>query len=191
MKTSWKQMDPAQRAFAGHVFDALMTRDAILPGIEADADTIARRRNRIGFADLLRYVDAPDTDAGPDAGIEAALAADPKLRADLARLLKRQAAIRFPAVAAASSGDVERREADGAVLTFKPSRKSDEEVYLLIDLPETGISEPHMLIAMLASGGLIKTQLPAAVNHRIQILARTDGPLIRALQNHSAEVFLR
>lgn len=97
-------------------------------------------QNRPSFARLCHALRS----GGPlPEELRAALAAEPALRADLSLFVERCALAHLPrAAAAAGAGALERREAGGCTLRLISSRAGDDQVYLLIELPDGGADAP-------------------------------------------------
>ena len=122
-------------AFAEEVVEALSLLDAL------DEPAAAKP---VSFAELYAYATDPGRRARPQ--LLDALAASPRLRADLQRLLSNTAVFSLPQVAAASSGVIERREGDGCRIEFRASRADPGQVYVIINLDERTPKTPSTLI---------------------------------------------
>ncbi len=157
------------------------------------ADGLVRKREdhamtRPGFRDLYQYATNPLY--LPGEGLLASLANDERLAGDFQRLLENVAHMRFPMVAAASSGQVERREIPGARMTFKASRADASQLYVILEL-EDASREPRVLFVREDGGGSERVILPRARNGHIQLLMETGSPLAARLRDIRSEIFLR
>ncbi|MEQ9643476.1 MAG: hypothetical protein RIM84_25885 [Alphaproteobacteria bacterium] len=169
----------ATEPLAAAAFQALLDERALLAA-ETARPVIAPSR-------LYAYA-AGVNDA--DAEVEAALAADPRLAADFARMLGRAATWRLPRLAAASSGENLVRSGENCRIELRRSEAEPSQIYLIIELaaPET---LPTRLFAAREGGQVVSADLPAARDGVIQLLAGADTPLVAALRDVGAEVFLR
>ncbi len=183
MTSGWSSFEPQQKQAAAFMFDALSTIDAVSDAIAEDGPRHA------GFSDLFAYVMGPEDEMTPD--LAAALESQPALQADLLRLLKQTAQYRFPRVAAASSGSVAQRDGELYRITLRPSRAEPSQVYIVIDLADPLIAPPSLLYVCRPGRRCEKHRLPVAQDGTIQILADAGAPLVEALRDNDAEVFLR
>lgn len=183
MTSGWRNLRSEQRDLAARMFDALDTIDSI-------AETMsAGRPRRIGMSDLFAFVNDPDQEMGPQ--LATALAESEMLRDDLSRLLERTARYRFPLVAAASSGPVARRDGELYRIALRPSRAEPSQVYIVIDYADLDAPQPQLIYVCRPGCPCEKHRLPAAHDGTIQILADEASPLVEALRDRRAEVFLR
>jgi len=185
MTGTWKSFTPAEQIQVRQAFDALSTLD----GLRSPPEPQAARAEPMSFSKLYALAMDPEREIGEE--MREALAADPRLRKDLHRLLSKAALYRLPPLAAASSGPIAERGGEGFAITLHPSRAEPSQVYVLIELEETRRDTPEMLFVCAGGGCYFKLALPEAQGRRIQVLAEMESELVRALQNAESEVFLR
>lgn len=123
------------------------------------------------FADLLSFL--------LDAGSvllpvqQRQLFADPRLRADYARLkrdvLTRRGAFELPRLVAAGDRDLDERRFPGGVARLAPSATDAAQIYLVIELDDRS-SAPRTLILEADIGTIAKLALPAPDDGIIQLL---------------------
>jgi len=183
MTARWNSLSPEQRKLAEATFDARETMDR-LSGAAAEGIEPA-----VGIQDLFDYATKP-TAAGDGAVVDA-LAASPRLRADLDRILERTALYRFPLAAAASSGAVMQRDGEGYRIELRVSKAAQDQTYVSIALGTGVTAEPRAMLIQPPGEAPIKQDLGPPVNGTIQILARSDSDLVRALKDPKTEVYLR
>ena len=139
MNKGWSARSEAERkaleaAFvARHSAELLVDGDAE-HGHAVDDGTVPDRRP-LPFAELYAALQRP----GPlPREVAAALRDDPRRRDELAVLLERRAHRHVRrAAAAAGRGALRRREVDGFTIRVVESRARSDQVYLLIELPES------------------------------------------------------
>ena len=181
MSTSWRSLGDDGRERLQAAFVAWHGADLLL---EAEED--AAPSSRPSFTELF----AAATTSGPwPAAIAQALLADPALRQDFNLLLKRTACVHVPRAAAAASGTLQRREADGYTLRIVPSRAGDQQVYLLIEVPE-GQTPPRQLVISSPDGTICKEELPPPAERIIRLLKDADDALTRTFARPDSELFL-
>ncbi len=168
--------------------------DLALAAIDADAqidDLLPSdaEHGRIAFSTLYAYANDPDFVATP--AFEKRLTADEAAMADLERLLENTSQIYMPKLAAASSGSVQKRETDDAVITLTTSRAEPEQIFVKIELKDSDIKLPAHLFARSGDGPWIRMALPAFMNTRTQILLSADDRLINILRSPDGQVYLR
>ncbi len=181
MSTPWRTLNSDQRERLQAAFVAWHGADLLL-----DADDDATGASRPLFTELFAAANAP----GPlPAAIAQALLADPALRADFNLLLQRTARVHLPRAAAAASGALQRREADGYSLRLVPSRSGTGQVYLLIEVPE-GHTPPQRLVVSNPDGTICKEDLPPPTEQTIRLLKDANDPLPRTFSQADSELFL-
>ena len=139
MSTGWSARREAERktleaAFvAHHAADLLLDGDAEHGQVVDDATVPGGRP--LPFAALYAALQRP----GPlPTEVAAALRDDSRLRDDFALLLERRAHRHVArAAAAAGRGALRRREVEGFTIRVVESRAKSDQVYLLIELPES------------------------------------------------------
>lgn len=181
--TDWNRLTPEQQALAEQSFVALSARSTLRAQAGGD------QRPRLDLGTLYAYATNPDTVL--PAGAEEQLQSDPDLRETLHRLLTKSAAGHLPRAAAASSGTLLVREADGFRIRLRESRADASQVYVLIELPQPGMPAPRALFIYGEDGGCRKFPLPADQDGVVQLLTAADSPLVSGLQDHRTEIFLR
>lgn len=181
MTSGWSDLDLRQQRLAMGLFEGL---DMIDRAREA-----AVRPRRVGFADLYVYASDPEAEMTP--ALADKLARDDTFQADLLRLLDRVAAYRFPRAAAASSGPVAQRDGDLYRIALRPSRAEPSQVYIVIELADLDAVPPELIYVCRPGLPCEKHRLPVAHDGAIQILADLRSPLVEALRDGHAEVFLR
>lgn len=149
----------------------------------------AGRPAAIGFAELYAY--ATDPAHTPRAELLSALDEDERLRADFAALLRNTALIRLPQAAAASSGALSAREAEGCRITFRESKADAAQIYVIIELADISAPAPGSLFVCGADHTVRKIALPKPQDGRIQLLLEADSDLVQGLRDIDTEVFLR
>ena len=167
-------------AFAEDIVETLTVLDAL------DEPTTAAKA--VSFSELYAYATDPEGRGRP--GLLDALAASPRLRADLDRLLGNAAVVHWPRVAAASTGEIKEREGDGSRIEFRASRADAGQVYVIIILEKKAPRAPSTLIIRDPKGRCVKVALPAAREGRIQLLLDTDSEVANGLRDISTEVYL-
>ncbi len=183
MTTRWNSLSPEQKKLAEASFDARETMDRLsgdLPDGAAPA---------VGVQALFDYATKPA--AAGDRAVIDALAASPRLRADLERILERTALYRFPLAAAASSGSVTQRVGEGYRIELRTSKAAPDQTYVSIALGAGITGEPSTILVQPPDGAPVKEDLGPPVNGTIQILTSSDSDLVRALKDPKTEVYLR
>ncbi len=122
-----------------------------------------RSARSLGVRELIQFLTVPSHTLS-DAQT-AALFSDTRLRETYAMLKSQHALHHFPAVAAASGGDITERRFEGGTLRLTPSR-SGNQVYLLICFTRQGneAGQPPVagqLIVETPQGSIEKLALPA------------------------------
>lgn len=180
MTTRWQEEGVPYRA-AKTAFGLLLQADSL-----TRPDRSASRR--VSPADLAAYIADPTCQGAEE--ISAALRADARLLDDFQHLLRRLSVTALPRMAAASSGVVTRREADGCRITLKPSRANSSQLYVLIEFADLD-RVPTALFALSAQGRHMRHPLPPAEAGRLQLLVDADSELVSYLCDVDAEVFLQ
>jgi hypothetical protein len=174
------KLEAEHLAFAENIVEALTVLDA-LEGSAAAAQPVP-------ISELYAYATDPERQARPE--LLDALAANPRLRDDLGRLLSNAAVVHLPQVAAASTGEIKEREGDGCRIEFRASRADSGQVYVIISLEKQAPREPSTLIICDTKGQCVKVALPTARDGRVQLLLDTDSDIAKGLRNISTQVYL-
>jgi len=183
MTARWNALSPEQKKLAESTFDARETMDRLAGAAEEGVEPV------VGIQALFDYATKPA--AAADRAVVDALAASPRLRADLDRILAGTAFYRFPLAAAASSGAVTRRDGEGYRIELRVSKAAQDQTYVSIALGAGVTTEPRAMLVQPPDGAPVKHDLGPPVNGTIQILARSDSDLVRALKDPKTEVYLR
>lgn len=114
-------------------------------------------RLRFGVAEIVQFLNDPTRSLTPDE--QRSLFTDPRLRADYRRLKQRATSFEMPALAAASSGNVNARRFDGGSINIHASRIAGQlYVILRFNSPD---NPPRALLLESAAGEFVKRALPA------------------------------
>jgi hypothetical protein len=117
-----------------------------------------RPRRRFGVAEIVQFLNDPSRSLTPEE--QRALFADSRLRADYRRLKAQAAVFEMPALAAASSGNVNARRFEGGSVAIHLSRIPGQR-YVIVRFTWPG-SSPRAMLLESASGDLVKRALPTA-----------------------------
>ena len=115
-------------------------------------------RHRFGIAEIVQFLSDPARSLTPEE--QRALFTDPRLRADYRRLKAQATTFEMPALAAASSGNVETRRFDGGSIAIHRSRLPGQ-LYIIVRFDRPDVSPRAMLLES-TSGELVKRALPGA-----------------------------
>jgi hypothetical protein len=179
MTERWNPDGMAYRV-ASALFDGAERASAILADAEGERG--------IGPTDLMGYISDPHHRRA--ARIEAALNVDAKLRGDFEHLMRRMAMVSIPRLAAASSGMVTTRTAEGCRITLRPSRADSSQVYVVIKLDDLAAA-PQSLFVWGSHRSPLRHPLPPPQGGNLQVLMDEASELVSALRDVDAEVFLR
>jgi hypothetical protein len=114
--------------------------------------------SRLGVAEIIGFLNDPARSLSMDE--QRALFADAKLRADYRRLKAQVAVAELPALAAASTGEVNARRFEGGTVNVHPSRVSGQ-VYVVLRFSWPS-GAPRTMLLEGAEGELVKRALPPA-----------------------------
>jgi hypothetical protein len=117
-----------------------------------------RLRLRFGVAEIVQFLNDPSRSLTPEE--QRALFADQRLRADYRRLKGQAATFELPALAAASSGNINMRRFDGGNIAIHTSRIPGQ-IYVIVRFDSPASSSRAMLLES-TSGNLVKRILPSA-----------------------------
>jgi hypothetical protein len=173
-----EKLSRAEVALAEDTLDALAAVDRLSEPAAAKASPSA----------LYAYATDPDYDA--DEHLREQLRTDAALQADFQRLLNNTSLYFMPRLAAASTGAIEAREAQGCRIAFRPSRADENQVYAIIELVDKQ-AVPRLLVIRLADGATERLALPPFQDGRAQLLLDRNSPEAKGLMNINAEVYLK
>jgi hypothetical protein len=153
--------------------------DQLYAARSALADT-KRQRQRFGIVEIVQFLNDPSRSLTPEE--QRALFADPRLRADYRRLKAQATTFDMPALAAASSGNVNARRFDGGSIAIHPSRIPGQ-LYVIVHF-DSPASSPRAMLLESTTGDLVKRVLP---------IADQQGEVMMVLNenNDADEAFLR
>jgi hypothetical protein len=137
--------------------DIARRADRLFAARSAVADT-KRPRHHFGIAEIVQFLSDPSRSLTAEE--QRSLFADPRLRADYRRLKAQTTTFELPALAAASSGNVNARRFDGGSLTIHPSRIPGQ-IYVILRF-NWPANSPRMILLESAAGDLVKRALPNA-----------------------------
>lgn len=185
----WNALNDEEKAAAEKAFGALITLDDLRRRRIARGEQNAALDMRpVGFSDLYAY--AMGRGGIGERDIKQAMLRNPALRGQLGSLLRRVSIYRAPQVAAASSGEIDRREGEGFVIRLKVSRADPEQTYVIIELAHPEGRVPHHLF-LFGEHETSRFDLPEVQEGIMQILAASTSPLVSGLKDIKREVFLR
>lgn len=170
--------------FTEAVFVALDTLAQVPAGVAQSS-----RPSRIGFGEIHRFATENAGAMSPE--LRDALAASPRLRADLRHLLARISSLHLSAQAAASSATVTTRHGAGFQMTLRESHADRSQIYVTIQFGEAATAPPSTLFVIDNNRGCRKLPLPAASAGAVQLLLEADSDLVAALRDPRTEVFMR
>jgi hypothetical protein len=139
---------------------------------------------RPAFTRLYAYVAESETDAE----IEAALAADARLRADYRRLVEKHSAPLVPRALAADSGSESQREGIGCRLRFVPSSAEPSQTYVIIEFTESADAPAATLFLCDRHDNCRKVALDAVRDGRVQLLLDNNSDLLARLMDKDTEI---
>lgn len=171
--------------------DAAGLTDQLMRGGDGAAVVAGDTLPRPAFSDLYTYAVGGQLAEDRQRGIEAWLARDSGLAADLQRLLENTSRFRFPEVAAASSGEIERREIDGARLVFKESKANQSHLFVVLELDDRSTEVPNHLFLCYPDKSCERVSLPGAQSGRVQLLLEDQSRLALGLRDIRTEIYLR
>jgi len=131
--------------------------DQLYAARNAIAET-KRLRLCFGVAEIVQFLNDPARALTPEE--QRALFADPRLRADYRRLKGLATTFELPALAAASSGNVNARRFDGGSIAIHPSRIPGQ-LYVIVHF-NSPTSSPRAMLLESTTGDLVKRVLPSA-----------------------------
>jgi len=157
--------------------DIARRADQLFVARSAVADA-KRPRHRFGIAEIVQFLNDPSRSLTPEE--QRALFADPRLRADYRRLKEQATTFELPALAAASSGNVNARRFEGGSISIHPSRVPGQ-VYVIVRF-NWPANSPRMMLLESTAGDLLKRALPSADQ---------QGEVMMVLNESSDAEFLR
>jgi len=142
----------------------------------------------VGFSELYDYAINPEM--VPRDELLTALESNTQIRAGFERLLRNTARFRMPQVAAASTGDIDVREASGCRILFRNSRANDSQVYVILELNDPLAPSPTHLFICARDKAYRKLFLPVFQDGRIQLLVDRESDILQGLKDIETEVIL-
>ncbi len=143
---------------------------------------------KVSFQELFHY--ATQKTYQPSPLLQEALGKDLRLRQDLKRLLEKDCLAYLPRAAAASSGDILEREANGYLLRLKISQAAPDQVYLLIQSVDRDES-PQFLFVYPEEGAPLRLVIEDFDDAEAQILLSLQDDVVKALRDYKSEVILK
>ena len=168
--------------FVEAALDALSTSDLLLEGT-------GQPSSKASPSEMHAY--AIDSMYRASSTLLHCLKTNPATRADFQKILSNTARYYLPQVAAASSGDIESREANGCKISFKPSRANDAHMYVIIESLGDITFNPTLIFVCGTNDHLERAELPPAQNGRVQLLLERDSPMAHGLLDIKTEVYLK
>ncbi|MYE58393.1 MAG: hypothetical protein F4X35_02235 [Alphaproteobacteria bacterium] len=220
MSRRWSARSPAERQRLEAEFVGIHGAQLLLDPESALCSEAEFRKQKQPARQLVSFSQmyAAVLGGGPlPADISEALRTDPAFRDEFELLLRRNAWLRMPRVAAAAGkASLDRRDVDGCVVRLVASQTRRGQVYLLIELSEeaigrggaswrtpaekqdaepdatggTGAARPAQIVVHTASGECLKRVLAPPDARTIRLVMEADDPLVLALAEPSSEVFL-
>jgi hypothetical protein len=186
--TDWQDMGPEGRETAGRVFEALEVGGALRQAVAESGSTEERAADLPSPSTLWAFVTG--TEARPSPELASALLRAPSLRADLAAMLARAALGEAPRVAAAATAiTASERQGHGFSIRLLPSRANPAQTYVLIRLDDP--EQPAVrLVAMTPDGMTATLDLDAENQDEIQMLCASEDPIIQAIADPEARIWL-
>jgi len=117
-----------------------------------------RPKHRFGVAEIIGFLNDPNRSLTSEE--QRALFTDPRLRADYRRLKAQATTFELPALAAASSGNVNSRRFEGGSISIHPSRVPGQTYVILRFSGAEGT--PRMVLLESTAGDIVKRAIPAA-----------------------------
>ena len=179
----WSEYTPREQTVAHRLFEAMQVRDALMEGPVSSAVM------PLGLEELYAYATG-GLAADAIGRVDQALRHRPRRLRDLDRLLDRIAPFRLPQAAAAAGGEMDRREGPGVEIRWKGSSGDPGQTYLLLRLLDMEQPAPRALIVRQGESGIVREELPEAVDRVIQLVVASDGPLMVALRDWSTRIYL-
>lgn len=139
---------------------------------------------RISFAALYAYAQAPETDSA----IEAALHESASLRADYRRLVEKFSAPFIPLAIAADTGETSVREGVGCRLLFVPSSAEPSQTYVVVEFTEQSSAPASTLFLFDSDDMCHKIPLEAARDGKVQLLLENSSDLLARLMDKDTEI---
>jgi hypothetical protein len=140
-----------------HMDDVDRRADALYAARSALAEAAPSKR-RLGIAEIMQFLNDPTRALSMEE--QRLLFADPKLRADYRRLKSQVAVAELPALAAASSGEVDARRFEGGTVKVHPSRVAGQ-IYVMLHFGWPS-GAPRTIVLENPGGDIVKRALPPA-----------------------------
>jgi len=180
-----RRVEPArENLLAEAVFVALETLDGIAPETRGDTPM-----PRVSFDELYRFASDPHMTMSEE--LRTGLANDPRLGADLRRLIRRSAPGGPLLAAAASSGTITTRQGTSFRMTLRESHADRSQIYVVIALAAKSAAAPRALFVIDEQATCQKVPLPPPLNGTVQLLLDADSDIVAALRDPATEVFVQ
>lgn len=177
---TWSQLDDKHQRAAETLFCALSAAHHLQ---DEDAGEKA-----ISFLELRRFVNHPDQPISQE--LADALLTTPRLQRDLNRLIREKSLCYFPRQAAADSGELISREANGFQVHVHPSQVEQTQMFVLIHLAAGKKVVPKTMFILKSGRPPVKRVLPPPQDGVIQLLEDAETDLVRALKDLDTEIYL-
>jgi hypothetical protein len=198
--STWDELDTDDLRTSSRVFASLEARAALRDRITQTSGTRADIGSRPPSPSEL-WAFATGGMSRPSPALAAALLRRPQARQDLAELLDRVAVANAPRVAAAATstaassragtaqvGEIDR-VGEGFSLRLLPSRADPAHTYLIIRLDRSERIVTR-LVALTGEGETRTLDLEAADQDEIQMLCASDDPILQAIADPEARLWL-
>jgi len=171
--------------------DEERVRQLALAGIEAEASVAvlaAAGSGRLAASTLYQFVRDPDCPRAPE--IAARLVGDARAQAELREIAARVGVAVLPKLAAASSGCVSRRKAQGISISLTPSKRADDQVYMTIEIERPDVTPPRIITVIGGDGLCHREVLPPFSGGAAQTLCAKASPLVAAIADPNSIILL-
>ena len=177
---TWSQLEEKHQNAAETLFCALSAAHHL-----QDAEP---GEKTISFLELRRFVNHPDKPISQE--IIHALLTTPRLQRDMNRLIRERSICYFPRQAAADSGELISREANGFQVHVHPSQVEQTQMFVLIHLAAGKKVVPKTMFILKSGCPPVKRALPPPQDGVIQLLEDAETDVVRALRDLDTEIYL-
>lgn len=181
MSPKWSSLNRLERQRTERVFEGLEARELLRTSAREEA------KAAVGFSSLHAYVNDPSVSMTEP--LEAALDADERLQKALSRLLEKAALFHSPRMAAASQGQLEKRQGLNFAMDFKESRADSNQVYVIVKAQDRKVA-PGSLFVTTRDGKIHKHPLADGTGPSFQLLFDAESEILKALRDPESEVNL-